>query len=109
MAFEDKRRTKRFDVEIAFAVRRGDQTYAGTTRNISLGGALVEVALDPPAKLGDRVDTSFSIPGLDGPIEAQAEVRWLSGSGLGLQFVTGLRAKQTWALGRFLESLSGEG
>ncbi len=106
MSFEDKRRNKRFDVELAVVVRRADVDVAGVTQNLSLGGLMADVPLDPSPALGQRLRVSFSLPGLDGPIQADAEVRWCSGSVVGLQFVTGLRAKETWALGRFLESLA---
>ncbi len=106
MGFEDKRRSQRYDVQLALRVTRGEDTVVGMTRNVSLGGLMAEVPLDPAPSLGERLQLSFSIPQLDGPIEVEAEVRWMGASGLGLQFMTGLRAKQTWALGRFLESLA---
>lgn len=106
MAFEDKRRTKRFDVQLAVRVRRGDEDATGVTQNLSLGGMLASVGFEPALKLGERVQVSFSVPQLAEPVEAEAEVRWIAGAVTGLQFATGLRAKQTWALGKFLESLA---
>ncbi len=105
MAFEDKRRTKRFDVQLAVRVRRVDEEVTGITQNLSLGGMLVQVGFEPALELGDRVQASFSVPQLGESIEIEAEVRWTAGAVVGLQFSTGLRAKQTWALGKFLESL----
>ncbi|MGH1348267.1 MAG: PilZ domain-containing protein [Nannocystales bacterium] len=105
MAFEDKRRTRRFDVQLALRVRRGDEDVTGMTQNLSLGGMLASVPFEPPLRLGDKVRVSFSVPQLSEPIEVDAEVRWTAGSGIGLQFAAGLRAKQTWALGKFLDSL----
>jgi hypothetical protein len=106
MTFEDKRRTKRFDVQLALRVRRGDEEVTGMTQNLSLGGMLASVAFEPALQVGDKVHVTFSVPQLADPIEAQAEVRWMAAPAVGLQFVTGLRAKQTWALGKFLESLA---
>ena len=90
-------------------MRRDGEEYLGQTRNLSLGGVSLWVALDPPPRIGERLQVSFRIPTLEGPIEVQAEVRWrndLDHAHIGLQFVTGLRAKQTWALGRYFETLA---
>lgn len=106
MAFEDKRRSKRFDVQLALRVRRGDDEVTGMTQNLSLGGMLASVAIEPALEVGDRVHVGFSVPQLPDPIEAEAEVRWVASGSIGLQFVTGLRAKHTWALGKFLDSLA---
>lgn len=106
MGFEDKRRSQRFDVQLALRVRRGDEEVTGMTQNLSLGGLLANVPLDPVLQMGERVHIAFSVPQISDPIEADAEVRWTSGDSAGLQFVTGLRAKHTWALGKFLESLA---
>lgn len=106
MAFEDKRRTKRFDVQLALRVRRGEQHITGMTQNLSRGGMLASVAVEPALKLGESLLVSFSVPKLQEPIEVEAEVRWTAGAVIGLQFSTGLRAKQTWALGKFLASLA---
>lgn len=106
MAFEDKRRTKRFDVQLALRISRGDEVVTGMTQNLSLGGMLASVDIDPPLQLGDKVQVSFSVPQLADPVEVEAEVRWTAGAVIGLQFAAGLRAKQTWALGKFLESLA---
>lgn len=76
------------------------------TQNISLGGMLANVPLDPALRMGERVHVSFSVPQSADPIEADAEVRWANATSAGLQFVTGLRAKHTWALGKFLEGLA---
>ena len=107
MAFEDKRRSQRFDVQLALQVRRGEQEVTGLTENLSLGGLLASVAFEPALAVGDRVHLAFSLPQYEGPIEVEAEVRWAKGASLGFQFVTGLRAKHTWALGKFLEALAG--
>lgn len=76
------------------------------TQNLSLGGMLASIDFEPALALGQSVHVSFSVPQLAEPIEVEAEVRWTAGAVIGLQFSTGLRAKQTWALGKFLESLA---
>ncbi len=106
MAFEDKRRSQRFDVQLELRVVRGDDEVTGMTQNLSRGGMLASVPLDPAPAMGERMRVSFAVPELQEAIEVEAEVRWISGGAIGLQFTTGLRAKQTWALGRFLETLA---
>jgi hypothetical protein len=111
MGFAEKRTHERIFVEQEIHVARGDEEAIGLTTNLSLGGAQVRVELSPPAKLGERLRVAFRVPALPEPLEAQAEVRWrseLEPSLLGIQFVTGFRAKQTWALGQYLEGLKAQ-
>jgi c-di-GMP-binding flagellar brake protein YcgR len=111
MNLAEKRTHERIFVEQEIRIFRGDEEFAGITANLSLGGLQVRVGLSPPAKLGERLRVSFRVPELPDPIEAQVQVRWRSEidpSMLGLQFVTGFRAKQTWALGRYLEGLKAQ-
>lgn len=102
------------DVEIEF----GGRTIAGTTRDLSLGGAFVDVS-DPAAAgpagadstgavpQGARVLLRFRVPAKNTPIEAAGEVRWIEGSGgLGVRF-DGLRARDAWAVGLLLKAHGG--
>jgi hypothetical protein len=103
------RKNPRFDVEHPVRVKRGDEEVDAIMNDLSLGGARLVVALDPPPTIGDELGLRFSIPTLDGALDVRAQVRWRSdseGVSLGVQFLTGFRAKQTWALGRYLDSLS---
>src|SRR5690606_39730182 len=105
----EKRTSTRYQVEIAMQVTRAGRSWPALTENLSLGGALVRVTTEPPLRVGDRVALAFEIPELDAPLTARADVRWvgrLDQTLIGLQFVTGFRAKETWALGRFLERQS---
>ena len=104
----EKRTFERIFVEQEIVVRRGEEEVAGVTSNLSLGGAQVRVELSPPAQIGEHIRVSFRVPLLPDPVEAQAQVRWRSeidNAMLGIQFTTGFRAKQTWALGRYLDEL----
>ena len=103
----EKRASTRYQVEIDMQVVTSDgQETTGHTLNMSLGGALVRVPLPAPLRVGDRVQISFRVPELPTPLSAFADVRWtddLDDTIVGLQWVTGLRARETWALGRFLD------
>jgi hypothetical protein len=105
--FTDKRRTTRFQIEQEIRVTRGDVEVVGVTHNVSLGGVKLRVELDPPARIGDRLVVAMKIPQLEQPLRADAEVRWrdnVDAATIGVQFLTGFRAKETWALGQFLEA-----
>ncbi|MCH9680208.1 MAG: PilZ domain-containing protein [Deltaproteobacteria bacterium] len=106
---QEKRASTRYNVAVQMDVTHDGAMASGLTVNLSLGGALVRVPAEPPLRVGDRVEVSFRLPDLDKPLAAKAEVRWVDdgdGEIAGLQFVTGFRAKETWALGRFLERQS---
>lgn len=96
----------RYEIAHAVELTRADVTIAGQMHNLSRGGTLVSADMEPRLRVGERMTVSFRLPDLESPIACQAEVRWVSDVDpkiVGLQFVTGLRAKETWALGRFLE------
>lgn len=106
MAASDKRASTRYEVEIEMHVAAEGREAIGRTLNLSLGGTLVHVPVDPPLRVGERVRVSFRVPELATPMAASADVRWVGDLDerlVGLQFSTGFRAKETWALGRFLE------
>lgn len=106
MPAHEKRAITRYQVEIDMQVAANGRETAATTLNLSLGGALIRMAEPLPLRVGDRVQVSFRVPELAAPLTASADIRWvgdLDEAMLGVQFVTGFRAKETWALGRFLE------
>lgn len=111
MGFTEKRQTARYVVEQPVEIVRDGATVKGTSINMSLGGLCMRAELSPPVRVGDRVRLSFRVPSLEQPIEVDATVRWRNEvdiAMIGVQFSTGLRAKQTFALGRYLESLGPE-
>jgi hypothetical protein len=103
----EKRASTRYQVEIDMQVVTSDgQETTSRTLNMSMHGALVRVPLPTPLRVGDRVQISFRVPEVATPLSATADVRWtddLDDTVVGLQWATGLRAKETWALGRFLD------
>ena len=68
--------------------------------NLAVGGAYI---LGRRLPMGTRVRIAFALPGQE-KVDAPATVRWGDIGGSGLQF-DGLRARETWALGKYLESL----
>ena len=59
--------------------------------SISRGGVFLEI--DPAPPLGDELDVTFSLPGVEGKIKAKTAVRWQgilregSPPGVGCQFI----------------------
>ncbi len=102
----EKRTSTRYQVEIDMLVICEGQETAARTLNLSLGGGLIHAPTPTPLRVGQQVQISFHVPELAAPLKASAYVRWvgdLDTALVGLQFVTGFRAKETWALGRFLD------
>lgn len=102
----EKRASTRYDVELDMEVVASGQAVTAKTMNLSLGGALVRVPAEQSLRVGDRIAVMFRLPDLDKPLSAKADIRWVNDVDpevVGLQFVTGFRAKETWALGKFLE------
>jgi len=106
--FEEQRAAPRFEVEASATVEVEGAEHEARITNLSLGGAgLVMMAL-VPLPVGTRMGVSFPVPGLETPISVQAEIRWVSNIDqrtMGVQFVTGLRARETFALQQWLKRL----
>jgi hypothetical protein len=100
---DNRRSSNRHDVEIAARLQAGDAEEECQIRNLSMGGAFVAARRQP---MGGRVTVCFRLPTHEAEIEAHGTVRWATDEGIGVQF-DGLRARETWALGKYLESLPG--
>ncbi|KIG13056.1 hypothetical protein DB30_00593 [Enhygromyxa salina] len=98
----DRRDNQRFDVVVVVRIFIGDKVEDWPSEDISAGGMRLRVEGEPP-KLGSRLKVSFKLPLLAAPIEAEGEVRWVdrgTPTVLGIQFSTGLRAREVWAINR---------
>lgn len=103
------RRSERLPTRLPVRITRGDREVIGHTVNVSLGGLLLNVALEPVAQIGERWQIEMTLPTLPQPLRATAEVRWIGvGSECGIQFTTGFRAKETWAFGQWIDQLRRE-
>jgi hypothetical protein len=106
VAIAEKRQSQRLRIEREIRVTKGEDIVLGMTENISRGGAHIRCEPATPLQMGDRIHVSFTVPGLSEPIEADAEVRWtasMNDAKIGIQFTTGFRAKQTWALNQLFD------
>jgi len=98
---DNRRSATRHDVDIEARFQSGSAPVECRIKNLSIGGAFVAVAKLPR---GARVKVWFRVPGLENEIESEGTVRWATDQGVGVQF-DGLRARETWALGKYLEAL----
>ncbi|MBI2394223.1 MAG: TIGR02266 family protein [Deltaproteobacteria bacterium] len=70
-----RRATQRLPTDIEVGVHTESNFYAGFSANVSEGG--IFVATYRRHEIGDRLRVTLRLPGVDDPIEAKVEVRWL--------------------------------
>jgi hypothetical protein len=97
----EHRQQQRFERKIPIEYSIGDVWESGFTKNMSIGGLYI-VAEEPLPILGTRLKVKFKVTTQKELIEVGAQVRWADSGGFGVQF-DGLRARDVWALGKFLE------
>ena len=93
-------------VEISALVRVfGDEVRQQTCqlRSISLGGTFLELGRLP---MGTQVNITFGLPAIGERLSLDAVVHWSTEYGVGVQF-EGMRAREVWALWRYLEMVTG--
>ncbi len=56
-------------------LKTGDQSYAGTSKNVGVGGLFV--VTDRQLRVGDHVTAELALPGHVLPMAVGAEVRWV--------------------------------
>ena len=95
-----KRAATRHAVSIAVTVTAEGQSFESEMQNLSLGGAYV--SLGRRLAMGTSVNLRFRIPTQEEAIAIDAQVRWSTDDGIGVQF-GGLRAREVWSLNKFFE------
>jgi CheY-like chemotaxis protein len=82
----DRRREPRRPLVMAGRLLSGDgQAIAlGTIMNLSRGGTCFELGLS--LEPGRTVRIAFDVPGMDGPVALEGEIRWSKEGTLGIQF-----------------------
>ena len=106
----EQRSNPRYEVDLAVGVTVEDVSVPGRVVNLSFGGALIRVGVPGGVRVGQRLAVSFVVPAPGGAISLRAacEVRWLSqrdGESMGVQFTTGFRPREVYALGQYFKSL----
>jgi hypothetical protein len=90
---------ERVERRLAVDIQSEDQTVAAIAPNLSLGGMFLETPI--ALKERARIKLRFVVPTQAEPMLVDAEVRWSEPGGAGVCFL-GLRAKEMWALTKFL-------
>ncbi len=110
----ERRRDARHAKRIAVILKVEDTTYEGTTRNLSMGGAFVEVGLNLPAIKDPSVEIAFFLQTQNNPqpMVCEGRICWLegilpNGTGLGIQFQD-LSEEQIALLEDFLTNANGD-
>jgi PilZ domain len=100
---QERRRDRRFSVQLPVIFKAGERMGFGSTRDVSLGGLFIET--DSPCTFGEQITVKFRAAGLQQPLSAPAVVRWVEpGHGMGVQFGS-VRPLVIWALQQELKEL----
>lgn len=106
MTRAELRKSDRVGTRLVVRIERVGVHLIAETINLSLGGALLRVAFDDPPRIGEQWSLGLVLPTLDQPLLVGADVRWLGPPDeCGVQFTTGFRARETWALGQWLDRI----
>ena len=102
---EHRRSDRRYDCRLEIDLAYEGAWFGAYTRNISLGGALIET--DRTLPFGAKVSLRFRVPTQVEPIEVDGQVRWQESEdgqvkGTGIRF-EGLRPRDVWALNEYFE------
>ncbi len=101
----ERRQHARIALSCSTRLHTGSATVEGTLVDLSLGGACLRAPISPPLAVGDALTVEIDLPGLDEPLRAEAVVRWvdaIDAARVGVQFSTGLRAREAYAVGRLV-------
>ena len=91
----NQRAHERFDLVVPVLVVHGTSETAAVSRNISLGGMLIDGATELP--FGTLVKIRIQLPAMKETTDLVGTIRWVRDGAIGVQFGS-LRAKETWAL-----------
>ena len=103
------RAAERYDLEVKVDLESDHNFYTGLTQNISAGGLFI--ATHHLRRIGDRISLKFQLPGNEGPVQVDTEVRWIrensaltradGATGMGVRFIN-LSPAATAAIQQFL-------
>ena len=90
---DNRRKSVRYGVELDVTLASDHNFYGGFAENLSVGGVFIATHTKKP--VGELMEFSITLPGVDEPIRGLGEVRWVREysersnvpPGLGLRFV----------------------
>ncbi len=71
----EKRQSPRVTYKAEVSYGSEDNFYLGFTGNISEGGLFIST--NNPMEVGSKIKVKLTLPGIDQPVELDAEVRWV--------------------------------
>ena len=108
-----QREWRRVEVQIPCTVRMEDEELQSTIKNISQGGAFIEVGI--PLERDTILELDFTLPHANYPVSAQIIVRWASSflrmtahAGMGVEFLTVTQGERD-LIRSFVETLHKQG
>ena len=105
---DERRSSGRFPLELSVEFE-ADEHGSGTCscKNISLGGICVLLPESQTLNIGTKLNLHFQLPGLDETVSVSGDVCWkdrIRSEIVGIQFATGLRAREVWAIHQLRKS-----
>ena len=97
---ESRRVHERFECKLDVVLTVGDRSIRGTTRNVSLGGFLLD--LPESVAYGTTGKVRVRFPALKDEAELPVTVRWVGKGDIGVQFGS-LRALEVWAINQLMK------
>ena len=94
-----KRKHARVEFETNVTIEVSGQKQAGTTINLSQGGALLST--DMPLEFGQKLSLVIDLPKVKETCCIPSVVRWRNHSSVGIQFEV-LRAIEVWGIGQLI-------
>lgn len=90
LPLDDNRQFQRYPLRVDVTLSSPHNFFTGGSENISRGGLFV--ATSTPEPVGQRLEVTFTLPGLDLPSTVPCEVRWVrereaGEPGMGLRFL----------------------
>lgn len=100
----NKRQHERLEIAIPVTLTYEGREIATHTKNLSVGGMLVEGGTDLPFGATVRLRCLLPVPPSGQDFDVQVTVRWIRDGAIGVQFGP-LRAKETWAINQLVKML----
>ncbi|MBN2716942.1 MAG: PilZ domain-containing protein [Deltaproteobacteria bacterium] len=96
-----KRKYARVEFETEITIEFGGQRLAGTTINLSQGGALLQT--NAPLEFGQKLSLFINLPKIKETCVIPSVVRWSKDASVGVQFEA-LRAIEVWGINQLISA-----
>ncbi len=97
---DERRRATRHALQLPIVLTDSGEDFPAHLVNLSTGGLMVDFG-PREARVGQELELRFDMPGLEDSVTAGVVVRWVDSIRTelaGLEFTTGLRAAEVYAI-----------